>query len=57
MGDYGMCGIKCSNIVHIKMHDGMVKKMDCWFVLDLRKNRISLSTLAKDGVKYLGKRE
>nr|GEV25340.1 retrotransposon protein, putative, Ty1-copia subclass [Tanacetum cinerariifolium] len=44
--------IKGSGIVQIKMHDGIVRKFDCWFVSGPMKNLISLGTLAKNGLKY-----
>lgn len=46
--------IKGSGIVQIKMHDGMARKLDYWFVSNLRKNLISLDTLAKNVIKYSG---
>lgn len=39
------------------MHDGMGRKLDCWYVPDLWKNLISLDTLSKDGMKYFGERD
>ena len=49
-----MISIKGSGMVQIKMHNGMVKKLDYWIILELRKNLISLATLVKDGMKYSG---
>nr|GEY40604.1 retrovirus-related Pol polyprotein from transposon TNT 1-94 [Tanacetum cinerariifolium] len=57
LGDDGVLSIKGSGIVQIKMHDGIVRKFDCWFVPGLKKNLISLGTLAKNGLKYHGKGE
>nr|GEY85753.1 retrovirus-related Pol polyprotein from transposon TNT 1-94 [Tanacetum cinerariifolium] len=54
LGDDVVLSIKGSKIVHIKMHDGIVRKFDCWFVPGLKKNLISLGTLAKNGLKYHG---
>nr|GEV40152.1 retrovirus-related Pol polyprotein from transposon TNT 1-94 [Tanacetum cinerariifolium] len=54
LGDDAVLSIKVSGIVQIKMHDGIVRKFDCWFVLGLKKNLISLGTLAKNGLKYHG---
>ena len=45
MGDDWMSRVKGSDTVQIKMHDGMVRKIDSWFILELKKNLISLSTL------------
>ncbi|GJT48324.1 retrovirus-related pol polyprotein from transposon TNT 1-94 [Tanacetum coccineum] len=56
-GDDAILAIKGSRIVQIKMHDGIVRKFDCWFVSGLKKNLISLSTLAKNGLKYHGEGE
>ncbi|GJR40729.1 retrovirus-related pol polyprotein from transposon TNT 1-94 [Tanacetum coccineum] len=39
------------------MHDGIVRKFDCWFVPGLKKNLISLGTLANNGLKYHGEGE
>lgn len=52
-----MRSIKGTDIIHIKMHDGMGRKLDCWYVPDLRKNPISFDTLSKDGMKYFGERD
>ena len=38
--------------MQIKMNNSMVRKLHCLFILELRKNLISLGTLAKDGLKY-----
>ncbi|GKD42095.1 retrovirus-related pol polyprotein from transposon TNT 1-94 [Tanacetum coccineum] len=54
LGDDAVLAIKGSGIVQIKMHDGIVRKFDCWFVPGLKKNLISLGTLAKNGLKYHG---
>ena len=40
--------------MQIKMHDGMVMKLDCWYVPELWKNLVSLGTLAKNGTRYAG---
>nr|GEX52703.1 retrovirus-related Pol polyprotein from transposon TNT 1-94 [Tanacetum cinerariifolium] len=57
LGDDAVLSIKGSGIVQIKMHDGIVRKFDCWFVPGLKKNLISLVTLAKNGLKYHGEGE
>ena len=57
LGDDVVLAIKGSGIVRIKMHDGIVRKFDCWFVPGLKKNLISLGTLAKNGLKYHGEGE
>nr|GEW65313.1 putative reverse transcriptase domain-containing protein [Tanacetum cinerariifolium] len=57
LGDDAVLSIKGSGIVQIKMHDGIVKKFDYWFVPGLKKNMISLGTLAKNGLKYHGEGE
>nr|GEW86692.1 retrotransposon protein, putative, Ty1-copia subclass [Tanacetum cinerariifolium] len=54
LGDDAVLSIKGSGIVQIKIHDGIVRKFDCWFVPGLKKNLISLGTLAKNGLKYHG---
>nr|GEU52209.1 retrovirus-related Pol polyprotein from transposon TNT 1-94 [Tanacetum cinerariifolium] len=54
LGDDVVLSIKGCGIVQIKMYDGIVRKFDCWFVLDLKKNLISLGTFAKNGLKYHG---
>ncbi|GJZ93812.1 retrovirus-related pol polyprotein from transposon TNT 1-94 [Tanacetum coccineum] len=54
LGDDAVLAIKGSGIVQIKMHDGIVRKFDCWFVPGLKKILISLGTLAKNGLKYHG---
>lgn len=53
-GDDGMHSIKGIGTMLIKIHDCMVWKINCWYVLDLQKNLISLGTLEKDGMKYYG---
>nr|GEZ45589.1 retrovirus-related Pol polyprotein from transposon TNT 1-94 [Tanacetum cinerariifolium] len=55
LGDDAVLSLKGSGIVQIKMHDGIVRKFDCWFVPGLKKNLISFGTLAKNGLKYHGK--
>ena len=40
--------------MQIKMHDGMVRKLYCWYVPELQKNFISLGILAKNGMTYAG---
>nr|GEW79161.1 retrovirus-related Pol polyprotein from transposon TNT 1-94 [Tanacetum cinerariifolium] len=57
LGDDAVLFIKCSGIVQIKMHDGIVRKFDCWFVPGLKKILISLGTLAKNGLKYHGEEQ
>nr|GEZ47651.1 retrovirus-related Pol polyprotein from transposon TNT 1-94 [Tanacetum cinerariifolium] len=57
LGDDAVLSIKGSEIVQIKMHDGIVRKFDYWFVPGLKKNMISLGTLAKNGLKYHGEGE
>nr|GEW27349.1 integrase, catalytic core [Tanacetum cinerariifolium] len=52
LGDDVVLVIKGSRIVRIKMHDGIVRKFNCWFIPGLKKNLISLGTLAKNGLKY-----
>nr|GEW59706.1 retrotransposon protein, putative, Ty1-copia subclass [Tanacetum cinerariifolium] len=52
LGDNAVLIIKGSRIVRIKMHDGIVRKFDCWFVPGLKKILISFGTLAKNGLKY-----
>ena len=54
LGDDGMRCIRGSGTVQIKMHDGIVRTLDCWYVPDLRKNLISLGTLDKHGFRYTG---
>nr|GEU37728.1 retrovirus-related Pol polyprotein from transposon TNT 1-94 [Tanacetum cinerariifolium] len=54
LGDDVVISIKGCGIVQIKMYDGIVRKFDCWFVPDLKKNLISLGTFAKNGLKYHG---
>nr|GEV97066.1 retrovirus-related Pol polyprotein from transposon TNT 1-94 [Tanacetum cinerariifolium] len=54
LGDDAVLFIKGYGIVQIKIHDGIVRKFDCWFVPGLKKNLISLGTLAKNGLKYHG---
>ncbi|XP_023746148.1 uncharacterized protein LOC111894303 [Lactuca sativa] len=54
MGDYWVSSIKGSATVQIKMHDGMVRKLDFWYVPELWKNLVSLSTLAKNRIRYVG---
>nr|GEZ12212.1 retrovirus-related Pol polyprotein from transposon TNT 1-94 [Tanacetum cinerariifolium] len=54
LGNDAVLSTKGSGIVQIKMHDGIVKKFDCWFVPGLKKNLLSLGTLAKNGLKYHG---
>ena len=39
-------------MMQIKMHNRMVRKLHCWFVLELQNNLIFVGTLAKDGMKY-----
>nr|GEW14174.1 retrovirus-related Pol polyprotein from transposon TNT 1-94 [Tanacetum cinerariifolium] len=57
LGDDAVLSIKGSGILQIKMHDGIVRKFDYWFVTGLKKNVISLGTLAKNGLKYHGEGE
>ena len=38
----------------MKTHEGMVRKLDCLYVPELRKNLISLGTLAKNRMRYAG---
>lgn len=40
--------------MQIKMHDGMVRKLDCWYVANLWKNLIYLGSLSKNGLRYVG---
>lgn len=44
--------IKGSGSVQIKMHDGITKTLDVWYVPNLCKNLISVSTLDKKWYKY-----
>ena len=46
--------IKGSGTLLIKMHDGMVRKLDCWYIPELWKNLISLGTLGKNVMRYAG---
>ena len=55
MGDDRVSIIKGSGMVQIKMHNGMVRKLDCWFIIELQNNLIYIGTLANDGLKYSGK--
>ena len=55
MRDDWMGRVKGSSTMQINMHDGMARKLDCWFVTDLLKNLISLGTLVKDRFKYYRK--
>ena len=57
MGDDTPRCIKGSGTIQIKTYDGMVRSLDCWYVLDLQKNLISLGLLAKRGLKYYGEGE
>nr|GEX86176.1 retrovirus-related Pol polyprotein from transposon TNT 1-94 [Tanacetum cinerariifolium] len=52
LGDDAVLSIKGSGIVQIKMHDGIVRKFDCWFVPGLKENLIYVGTLAKNSLKY-----
>lgn len=52
LGDDGMHCIKANGILQIKIHDDMVRKLDCWYVSDLLKYMISLGTLAMSELKY-----
>ena len=54
MSDDWVKNIKGSGTVHIKMHNGIVRKLDYWFISEFRKNLIYLGTLAKDGLNYSG---
>nr|GEY64789.1 retrovirus-related Pol polyprotein from transposon TNT 1-94 [Tanacetum cinerariifolium] len=57
LGDDAVLCIKGSVIVQIKIHNGIVRKFNSWFVPGLKKNLISLSTLANNGLKYHGEGE
>ena len=54
MGNDWVRNIKDSGTVQIKMHDGMVRKLDYWYVPKLRKNLMSLGTLDKNGMRCAG---
>ncbi|KAI4300009.1 hypothetical protein L6164_033429 [Bauhinia variegata] len=54
LGDDKVLPVKGSGLLHIKMHDGIVKTFDAWYVPDLRKNLISLGTLDNQGHKFAG---
>ena len=55
MGADWVRNIKGSGTMQIKMHDGMVKNLDCRYISKLRKNIISFGILAKNGIRYAGK--
>nr|GEU67730.1 putative polyprotein [Tanacetum cinerariifolium] len=54
LGDDAVLLIKGSEIVQIKIHDGIVRNFDSWFVPGLKKKLILLDTLPKNGLKYHG---
>ena len=37
------------------MHDGMVRKLDAWYVPRLQRNLISVGALAKHGYSFSGR--
>lgn len=54
MVDDWVISIMGSVTMQIKMHDGMVRKLDCSHIPELQKNFILLGTLAKNGTRYAG---
>ena len=54
--DWGR-SIKGSGTVQTEIHDGMISKLDCWYVPELWKNLVSLGILAKNGMRYAGEGE
>ena len=54
LGDDEVLGVKGSGSVQIKMHDGIVRSLDAWYVPNLCKNLISLGTLDKQGYNFSG---
>lgn len=52
MDDNRMPCLKGNYTMHIKIHNGIIRKLDCWYVPDLWKNLISFDTLANHGLKY-----
>lgn len=53
-GDNLVSSIKGNGTMQIKIYDGMVRKFDCWYVLELWNNLLSLGTLAQNGMRYVG---
>ena len=55
LGDDEKLSIEGSGSLKNRMHDGMVKKLDTWYVTGLCRNLISTSALAKQGYDFCGR--
>ena len=57
LGDGEKLSVEGSGSLKIRMHDGMVKKLEAWYVPGLRRNLISVSALSKHGYSFSGSGE
>ena len=55
LGDGEKLSVEGSGSLKIRMHDGMVRKLDAWYVPGLRRNLISVGALAKHGYSFSGR--
>jgi hypothetical protein len=55
LGDDKELSVKGSGSMQIKIYDGMVRMLDAWHVLDLRKILISLDTFDRQGYNYFSR--
>ena len=52
LGDGEKLSVEGSGSLKIRMHDGMVRKLDAWYVPGLRRNLISVGALSKYGYSF-----
>ena len=55
LGDGEKLSVKGSGSLKIRMHDGMVRKLDAWHVPRLRRNLISVGAMSKHGYSFSGR--